>query len=205
MIRRLCIDDLGLSRGERVLFRGLSVDLEAGEALALTGANGAGKTSLLRAVAGFIRPDAGVVRFLDQAEGETEPETARARQIHLLGHLEGLKGARTARDALTFQPAWCGGAGIEAAVKTLGLAPLLDLETRKLAAGQRRRLSLARLIAAPRALWLLDEPLAPLDARWRGVATQLMQDHVAGGGMVIAAVHDPLELPCRTLDVGAAS
>ncbi|MEH6663363.1 MAG: heme ABC exporter ATP-binding protein CcmA [Brevundimonas sp.] len=205
MIGRLCIDDLGLSRGERVLFRGLSVDLKAGEALALTGANGAGKTSLLRAVAGFIRPDAGAVRFLDGAGTPVEGETARTRHIHLLGHLEGLKGARTTRDELAFQAAWCGGADTAPAVEALGLAPLLDLETRKLSAGQRRRLSLARLLAAPRALWLLDEPLAPLDARWRAAATQLMQDHLAGGGMVIAAVHDPLDLPCRTLDVVAAS
>ena len=203
MIGRLRIDNLGLSRGERMLFRGLFLDLKAGEVLALTGANGAGKTSILRAVAGFIRPDAGAIRFLDAAEGDIEPETARTRHIHLLGHLEGLKGGRTARDELAFQAAWCGGKEIDPAVEALGLAPLLDLETRKLSAGQRRRLSLARLIAAPHALWLLDEPLAPLDARWRGVATQLMRDHLARGGMVIAAVHDPLNLPCRTLDVGA--
>ncbi len=205
MIGRLRIDDLGLSRGERVLFQRLSVELNAGEALTLTGANGAGKTSLLRAVAGFIRPDAGAVRFLGEAGTEIEPETARSRHIHLLGHLEGLKGARTAREELAFQTAWCGGADTAPAVEALGLGPLLDLETRKLSAGQRRRLSLARLIAAPRALWLLDEPLAPLDARWRAAATQLMRDHLTGGGMVIAAVHDPLDLPCRTLDVGAAS
>ena len=205
MIGRLRINDLELSRGERVLFRDLSAELNAGEALTLTGANGAGKTSLLRAVAGFIRPDAGAVRFLDGAEADIEPETARARHIHLLGHLEGLKGVRTAHDELAFQTAWCGGAGLDAAVEALGLGPLLDLETRKLSAGQRRRLSLARLIAAPRALWLLDEPLAPLDARWRAVATDLMQDHLAGGGLLIAAVHDPLDLPCRALDVGAAS
>ncbi|MFN4295450.1 MAG: heme ABC exporter ATP-binding protein CcmA [Brevundimonas sp.] len=202
MIALISIDNLGLSRGERVLFHGLTVDLKAGEALALTGANGAGKTSLLRAVAGFIRPDAGGVRFLDKAGVDLEPETVRARHIHLLGHLEGLKGARTAREELAFQTAWCGGADIAPATEALGLAPLLDLETRKLSAGQRRRLSLARLIAAPRALWLLDEPLAPLDVRWRGVAAQLMREHLAGGGMVITAVHDPLDLPCRTLDVG---
>ena len=205
MIGRLRINDLGLSRGERVLFQGLSVDLKAGEALALTGANGAGKTSLLRAIAGFIRPEAGEVRFSEGAGADIESETARARHIHLLGHLEGLKGARTARDELTFPAAWCGGADITPAVEALGLGPLLDLEARKLSAGQRRRLSLARLIAAPRALSLLDEPLAPLDARWRAAATQLMRDHLAGGGMVIAAVHDPLDLPCRLLDVGAAS
>jgi heme exporter protein A len=205
MIARMTISDLGLSRGERALFQRLSIDLGAGEALALTGANGTGKTSLLRAIAGFIRPDAGAARFFDGAEREIEAGVARSGHIHLLGHLEGLKGARTTRDELAFQASWCGGAGAEAAVEALGLAPLLDLETRKLSAGQKRRLSLARLVAAPRALWLLDEPLAPLDARWRAVATGLMQDHLAGGGLLIAAVHDPLDLPCRALDVGAAS
>ncbi len=202
-LHRLSITGLSLSRGERTLFTSLSLGLKAGQALALTGANGAGKTSLLRAVAGFIRPDAGEIAFQDADGAALEPETARSRHIHMMGHLEGLKGARTARDELTFQAAWCGGSDIDEAVATLGLAPLLDLETRKLSAGQRRRLSLARLVAAPRALWLLDEPLAPLDARWRAAATDLMRDHLAGGGLLIAGVHDPLDLPCRTLDVGA--
>lgn len=203
MIAAVTISALGLSRGERVLFRDLSMTLEAGEALALTGGNGAGKTSLLRAMAGFIRPDAGAVRFADEHGRDIEPETARARHIHMLGHAEGLKAARTARAELAFQSAWCGGGLIDEAVRVLGLSPLLDLETRKLSAGQRRRLSLARLIAAPRALWLLDEPLAPLDAQWRAAATDMMRAHLAGGGMIVAAVHDPLALPCRSLDLGA--
>ena len=84
----------------------------------------------------------------------------------------------------------------------LSLTPLLDLETRKLSAGQTRRLSLARLVAAPRALWLLDEPLAPLDERWRAVAAELMAAHLATGGMILAAVHDPLPVPARNLDLG---
>lgn len=203
MIRRLSISGLALSRGERTLFTGLSLDLNAGEVLALTGANGAGKTSLLRAVAGFIRPDAGVIAFHDENGAALEPETARARYIHMLGHLEGLKAARTVRAELTFQAAWSGGADIGPAIETLGLGPLLDLETRKLSAGQRRRLSLARLIAARRPLWLLDEPLAPLDTRWRAAATDLMRAHLANGGLIVAAVHDPLDLPCRSLDVEA--
>lgn len=203
-LARLSITGLTLSRGERALFTGLSFDLDAGEALALTGANGAGKTSLLRAVAGFIRPDAGAIAFHD-ADGAVEPETARARHIHLLGHMEGLKPTRTARQELAFQTAWLGGAeaGLDAAAEALGLAPLLDLETRKLSAGQRRRLSLARLVAAPRALWLLDEPLAPLDARWREAAADLMRAHLEDGGMILAAVHDPLPVAARALDLGA--
>lgn len=197
------IRSLSLSRGERRLFSGLSAGLSAGEAVALTGANGAGKTSLLRAVAGFIRPDAGTIAFRG-ADGEIEAETARRAALHLLGHHEGLKPQRTAGQELGFQVEWLGGAanGLAAAVARLKLAPLLDLETRKLSAGQRRRLSLARLVAAPRALWLLDEPLAPLDEAWRGVAAELMAEHLAGGGMILAAVHDPLPVPARPLDLG---
>lgn len=210
MLKTVDIQSLSLSRGERVLFQGLSLRLSAGEAVALTGANGAGKTSLLRAVAGFIRPDAGTITFHGAAgsgaPGEAlEPETARRQGVHLLGHLEGLKPTRTARQEFDFQTEWLGGdaAGQAAATARLSLAPLLDLETRKLSAGQKRRLSLARLVAAPRALWLLDEPLAPLDERWRAVAADLMAAHLAAGGMILAAVHDPLPVPARNLDLGA--
>lgn len=197
----LTVSNLTLSRGERVLFRGLSLDLAAGEAMALVGPNGAGKTSLLRAVAGFIRPDSGAIR-IDGAE----PAEARAR-MHWLGHLDGLKGARTARAELAFQAAWLGAPpeAIDAAVERLRLGPLLDLEVRKLSAGQRRRLAMARLIAAPRPLWLLDEPLSPLDAGWRGVAGALIAEHLGSGGALIAAVHDPLPVPTRTLDIGGAT
>lgn len=204
MLKTIDIEGLSLSRGERILFRGLSLRLSAGEAVALTGANGAGKTSLLRAVAGFIRPDSGAITFCG-ADGEAlDSETARQGGVHLLGHLEGLKPTRTARQEFDFQTAWLGGdeAAREAAVTRLSLAPLLDLETRKLSAGQKRRLSLARLIAAPRALWLLDEPLAPLDERWRAVAAELIAAHLATGGMILAAVHDPLPVPARDLDLG---
>src|SRR5690606_24986627 len=130
-------------------------------------------------------------------------ETARRSALHLLGHHEGLKPQRTARQELGFQIEWLGGSAeaMDAAVARLKLAPLLDLETRKLSAGQRRRLSLARLVAAPRALGLLDEPLAPLDEVWRSVAAELMAEHLAGGGMVLAAVHDPLPVAARSLDL----
>lgn len=204
MLKTVDIEGLSLSRGERILFRGLSLRLSAGEAVALTGANGAGKTSLLRAVAGFIRPDAGAITFGGADSEALDSEAARRDGVHLLGHLEGLKPTRTARQEFDFQTAWLGAseAAREAAVTRLSLAPLLDLETRKLSAGQKRRLSLARLVAAPRALWLLDEPLAPLDERWRAVAAELMAAHLASGGMILAAVHDPLPVPARNLDLG---
>lgn len=201
-MERLTLENLTVARGERLLFRDLSATVEAGRALVLTGANGAGKTSLLRTIAGFIRPDAGTVGF-----GALEPETARGTQVHLLGHLDGLKGGRRAGDELAFQARFLGAdaAGIAAAVERLGLKPLLDLEVRKLSAGQRRRLAFARLLAAPRALWLLDEPFAPLDLKWRAVLGEVLTEHLLGGGMVVAAVHDPLPITAETLDLGGLS
>jgi heme exporter protein A len=195
----LSVSGLTISRGERVLIRDLTFGVASGEVVALTGANGAGKTSLLRALAGFLRPDAGTVAY----EG-VELSEARRRHLHWQGPLDGLKSARRAGDELAFQARYAGADadGIAAAVDLLALTPLLDLEVRQLSAGQKRRLALARLIAAPRPLWLLDEPLSPLDARWRAVMGTLIQTHVDKGGAVIAAVHDPLPVPARTLDLG---
>ena len=192
-------DSLTVSRGERVLFRDLSFHITPGEAVALTGANGAGKTTLLRTLAGFIRPDAGTVTFAD-----IEPAEARAHRVHWLGHLDGLKTGRRAGEELEFQARWSGAEadGIAAAIAGLALEPLLDLEVRKLSAGQRRRLAFARLIAAPRPLWLLDEPFAPLDARWRAALGLMMQAHLDSGGAILAAVHDPLPVAARALDIG---
>jgi heme exporter protein A len=202
LIRALAIEDLTLARGDRRLFEGLCVTLAAGEAVALTGANGAGKTSLLRAVAGLLAPAAGAIRFEGEA-GALDADEARAGGLHLLGHHDGLKTARTAGEELGFWARWQGG-DPHAATEALHLAPLLGLEVRKLSAGQRRRVALARLLCAPRPLWLLDEPFAPLDAAQRTRFGALMADHLAGGGMVLAAVHDPLPVPARAVAVGTA-
>ena len=204
MITSLTVEGLAVRRGERLLFSGLGLTLKAGEAVALTGRNGAGKTSLLRAIAGFIRPEAGSVVF-EGKTGRLEAEEARARGLHLLGHQDGLKAARAAGEELSFQAGWTGGSPASAveAARELELTPLLTLDVRRLSAGQRRRLSFARLIAAPRPLWLLDDPLAPLDAARREQAGALMARHLASGGMIIAAVHDPLPITTRELEVGA--
>ncbi|PZO06519.1 MAG: heme ABC exporter ATP-binding protein CcmA [Alphaproteobacteria bacterium] len=209
MIHTLGIAELMLTRGERCLFRDLELTVQAGQAVALTGANGSGKTSLLRAISGFLAPTAGGITFHDIDGNDIDPGLARAHQLHHLGHLDALKGARTAREELMFQSDWLGRSGLDSAsdirkaIETLGLKPLLDLEVRKLSAGQRRRLAMARLIGAPRALWLLDEPLSPLDSRWREAVGEIMQAHLDGGGLIIAAVHDPLPIPTLALDLGS--
>lgn len=192
----LSVDDLTLRRGERTLFEGFSLTAAAGEAVALVGRNGAGKTSLLRAVAGLLRPEAGDIRLDGAAE--------RGDAVHLVGHHDGLRSTRTAAEELRFWSRWFGGtdASAETALRRMRLEPVERLAVRRLSAGQRRRLALARLLAAPRPLWLLDEPLAPLDADWRTALGEIMAEHLAGGGLILAAVHDPLPLPCRTVQVG---
>jgi len=204
VITAVALEDLAVQRGERVLFSKLSARVVAGEAVALTGANGAGKTTLLRVVAGLAAPLAGTVRF-EGLPGDAGVDDARREHCHLVGHQDGLKSARAAGAELEFQVMWTGGdrAAARDAAARLGVTRLLNLPVRVLSAGQRRRLALARLIASPRSLWLLDEPLSPLDTESRALFGEIMGEHLAGGGLILAAVHDPLPIPARQIRVGA--
>ena len=202
LIHKVKIEGLALSRGDRLLFKGLDLELNAGRAVALRGRNGAGKTSLLRAIAGMIRPLEGQVSF-EGVGGVLEADEARSLGLHLMGHHDGLKPGRLAADEFAFQARWCGGddGGIVRARAALDLDRIADLEVRKLSAGQRRRLALGRLVAAPRSLWLLDEPFAPLDAEHRARFGGLMQQHLDAGGLILAAVHDPLPIDADSVEI----
>jgi len=201
----LSVSDLALERGGRVLFAGLGFAAQAGEFVALVGANGAGKTSLLRALAGFLRPAAGAIAF--DEDGAALDDDARPTRLHLLGHRDGLKATLDARAHLNFWRDLLGGGGqgVDAAIARVGLTRMGDLPARAFSAGQGRRLALARLLVAPRPLWLLDEPAAALDRDGKALLASLLRDHRAQGGIAIAAVHEPLDVaPDRTVAIGAA-
>jgi heme exporter protein A len=190
---RLRAWDLTIERGGRRVIAGLSFEAAAGLGLIVTGPNGAGKTSLLRALAGFLPLEGGGFAL----DGGDRERTV-GEQAHYLGHAEGVKGALTAGENLAFAADMLGGdssrAAQLAALAALGLSHVIDFPARLLSAGQRRRVALARLLIANRPLWLLDEPTTALDAGAQVALATVMQTHLKGGGILIAAVHAPLGL-----------
>jgi heme exporter protein A len=187
---RLVAEDLACVRGGRRLFQGLGFSLASGHALLITGANGSGKTSLLRLVAGLLRPAAGRLVW-DGADAERTAGPA----AHFVGHLDAVKGALSAEENLAFAQALFTGGGdsVVAALTRFGLDRLADVPARMLSAGQRRRLALARLLVAPRPLWLLDEPTSGLDAEGQDTLTAIAATHLGNGGLLIVATHAPLQ------------
>jgi|SRR5262245_25201146 heme exporter protein A len=184
---RLAGSDLACIRGGRQVFRNLSFALGAGEALAVTGPNGAGKSSLLRLVAGLVHASAGRLEF-----SEGDPELSLAEQAHYLGHQDALKPALTVAENLAFWTHFLGAGAEKPALGAVGLDRIAHLPATYLSAGQRRRLSIARLIAVPRPIWLLDEPTSALDAAAQAMLSDLMGSHLASGGLILAATHGPL-------------
>jgi len=179
---------LSCQRGGRSIFDGLGFSVAGGEALLVTGRNGAGKSSLLRMIAGLLRIAGGTLSL----QGG-DPERSIAEQAHYLGHADALKPSLSVAENLAFWTAWLGGSGEpQQALATVGLDSLTALPAAYLSAGQKRRLSIARLIAVKRPLWLLDEPTSALDTASQGMLLDLMRAHLAGGGILVAATHLPL-------------
>ncbi|WP_316204029.1 heme ABC exporter ATP-binding protein CcmA [Bradyrhizobium sp. SZCCHNS3051] len=194
--------DVRCVRGGREVFAGLAFEAVAGEALAVTGHNGAGKTSLLRLIAGLLLPAGGSIAIEGGESELTVPE-----QAHYLGHRDALKPALSVRENLTFWAEFLGSGitrPISDCLAAVGIAHAVDLPAAYLSAGQRRRLSLARLLAVPRLLWLLDEPTAALDVAGQAMFAGLMREHLAGGGLIVAATHGPLGIDTRELRIGEA-
>jgi heme exporter protein A len=176
----LSVTNLSASRGGFALFEGVSFDLNAGDALRVTGPNGTGKTTLLRCLAGLVRPDAGSIKINDE------------NAIHYIGHLNAMKPQLTVAENLKFWATFDGGGNIEAALETMNLVRLKDLQFSVLSSGQKRRVALARLLLSPRPIWLLDEPTVGLDVASVALFETVLEKHLAQGGIIIAATHTPL-------------
>jgi len=196
--------DLECARGGRALFRGLSFSLRAGEVLRVAGANGRGKTSLLRILCGLLTPHAGEVRWRGSAIRALAEEFFRS--LLYVGHAPALKDDLTAEENLSIACTLAGDA-----VERSGIASALErLEVprgvfvKRLSQGQRRRALLARLVVSEaRPLWLLDEPFAALDTDAAGVVETLVAAHVARGGMAIYTSHQESRMAGREIRLDA--
>ena len=202
--------DLACVRGERLVFAGLGFTLGDGGALVLHGPNGSGKSSLLRLMAGLLKPAQGILAWGERPVSE-DPEGHRAR-LHYLGHLDAVKPVLSAAENLAFWAAATGDGGdrgdhedgVANAMKRVGLVPLAEVPGRMLSAGQRRRLALARLFLTPADLWLLDEPTVGLDGESIARLEAGLAEHRQGGGRVVVATHTAIDLPgAERLDLAA--
>jgi len=184
--------DLVCARSERTVFAGLGFEIQAGGALVLVGPNGSGKSSLLRLLAGLARPAAGTLIW--GGEDVAEDAEAHRSRLHYVGHADAVKPVLTVAENLSFWASLRAGdndllASTAAALEAFGIGRLADVPGRFLSAGQRRRLALARVLAAPATLWLLDEPRTALDAEAQAMLDAVIARHRDGGGMVIMALH----------------
>jgi heme exporter protein A len=186
-------------RGGREVLSGLDFEVSAGQALAVTGPNGSGKTSLLRIVAGLLALAGGSID-LDGGEAEL----TLAEQAHYLGHRDAMKPALSVLENLAFWRNYFGGEPFDPqeSLSKVGLDHAAHLPAAYLSAGQRRRLSIARLLAVRRRIWLLDEPTSALDTAGQTLFADLTRDHLARGGLVLAATHAPLGIEARELKIG---
>ena len=183
--------DLSCIRGEKLVFAGLDFRVESGGACLVIGRNGSGKSSLLRLMAGLLPRAGGSISWRGVAAGDDE---LRA-EMHYVGHLDAVKPVLTVAENLAFWARLRGSRAIDPALEAFGLRELRDLPARVLSAGQKRRLALARLLVAPAALWLLDEPTVGLDQASVRALETVIAGHRQSGGLAVVSSNVGLSLP----------
>lgn len=195
---KLVASRLVVERAGRAIIAGLDFAVDAGAALVVTGPNGVGKTTLIRAIAGFLPVTEGRIELLDG-----DPDAGLNEQLHYIGHQNAIKSALSVRENVAFWAGYLGSAPkVDEALERFGLAALADVPTAYLSAGQKRRTALARLVAAQRTVWLLDEPTVALDAASRDALVAASDAHLASGGIIVAATHVPIPFrETRELDL----
>ena len=193
IIHRLQGQDLSCVRDDRILFEALNFELSAGQVLLLEGENGSGKTSLLRILCGFREPDAGLVLWGGNAINDSQYYDDMA----YVGHLDGVKKELTVLENLKVSLALgqTGHYSIPQALAKVLLANFDDALVQSLSAGQKRRLSLARLLITKNTLWILDEPFTSLDKQGISLIESLMTEHCKAGGMILLTSHHDIALP----------
>lgn len=186
----LTASNLSCRRGGRLIFRDISFRVTSGAALVVTGDNGVGKSSLLAIIAGLLPSAEGLVSLVD------DMDRPPGELVGLMGSRDGLKASLTVQENLAYAQGLLGASGrsIEAALQTVNLEHAIDMPVEHLSAGQRRRVSLARLMVCGRPIWLMDEPAGALDLRSTRSLAAIMEQHLATGGMIVAATHQPLGL-----------
>ena len=192
-VMAIAVEGLACQRGGHVIVAPLSFEVRSGNALFLRGPNGSGKTTLLRTIAGFLPPAAGRVRVRG-ADGDTGADG----HLHYIGHANGIKPRLSVIENVSFWQRYYGGSGdpegAEAALDAFDLLDLAEYRAAHLSQGQARRLGLARLLAAPRPIWLLDEPSVSLDAASTKRLEAAIAQHLSSGGLAIVSTHLDLSL-----------
>jgi heme exporter protein A len=208
---KLTLSNLSYERSFQLLFPEVSCELVAGDILQVQGANGCGKTTLLRMLAGFLLPTEGDVLWKEHSLKNAEPREEYQQQLIYIGHQNGLKRHLTVAENVKLMHALAGltisPLLLSELLQKVGLLNFIDSQVKNLSAGQTRRLCFVRLLLSYKPIWILDEPITAIDQDGQKIFATLLKQHVEQGGIAVVATHQSLQLQCnvKLLQLGVQS